>query len=375
MYLQFPLSVQLDGSGNGTAFLPLPPGQWVSFTLQLANQGAASQVEIVQNGQILMAGIGNLVTIGPITAPAQQGAIQVNVSGGTPNATATGSIQGDQAATYSQLLPQSGLSNSGVVVTEGSVTISGPVDISGPVTVEQQNPSLLLTGGAGYPLIDNAIFSVPAHGTNQILTNQSISGYPSLLMLAKATAGGNNVLWAEYQWEDALNTAFAYTTLGSIFPYCFAVIGAISPNVSLNLNNTDGVNHSVTMSLIPLTQTPTELSSLIPNITAGQTLPDRRQMITVNTLAVPGNSTITETALFVWVGEAILTIWSSADNWSANVLATDATGAVVSIARMGSTLSQGVSQLISLPGAIVSVAFTNNASSASNTNISLIATG
>jgi hypothetical protein len=310
------------------------------------------------------------ITLGPIlTHPSDQ--VTVRLVGGSPGDTLIGELNGGSSTDLNELA-------TGVQ----GVTYS-------TLGSTQSNPSALLSGQVGSPLIENLTVQI-VHGTfvefgalgntattpllNPFANPFDVSGYGAVFLEADPNTAANE-LFAQIFWADSNNNFFATTQIGSIAPLARIPIACLGVRCVLVITNTGAANHAINnLSLIPLVSIPAKPDLLLDNglETVGTLSAIDSHVLVASNGSIGAGATTPFVANFVWNGRAILHVGTGSVTWSLTGTATDASGNITPLCFFQNAAP--VDAELQLPAALVTLSFHNNGAVAITPTISLLAT-
>lgn len=381
----FPFSFQLDSSGNGSFDLTpfFVQTYYQVFNLGANVPGAGTQSTVIQLGSVpYQTSQGSNPQLGPIYVHTQK--CLVVVTGGTANAIVQGYIQGAEEDSYDALPNLAGPSTNQVSINGGTVNLSGPVSITGPVTVQQSDPSVLLAGQVGVPLVENVSATIPANSVDlpfpSAVTSYDVAGFGAVYLSGLIAGGANAAVHFQIEWLDSLGNTIDVTGVPGC-PIAFEiVVGTQARFMRIHFWNLDITSHALTkFTIIPLVSLPNPQGSILPSIfgaVGAAPNPDPRSIMADDNQSVPGSSNFTSEAFFTYSGPAIWNISNSSgitdSNWWAELRVKFANGTLQSIAHAGNVAMQTGQQVV-LPAGHTQVVIHNLATSAANFDNSLMA--
>jgi hypothetical protein len=377
-----PVNLTASGTTDASGNLSLLVHGLTPLAVSIVNvyctlSGSSAQVNVLMAG-VTPAGTayGSNAQLGPVIVANQSG-MTVQIVGASAKSLVVVQVTGYSATSMAELPPLSGPTPNSLLLG-GPVSITGPVAITGPVTVEQFNPSDLLVGQVGPPIVENQVTAVGAGGSAYVFGNPtpvSIAGYGALLLHVTGTSGGE--MWGQLVWYDQGGSVITYTDIGSLGSGSglgfIGVIAAISSAVAFQLFEPGGAG-SVTSTVIPLVSAPAHPDQLIDNGAAGAAspFPDSRTLINIQSVVGAG-LTVTTQANFVWPGRAVLSVVTTGATFDCKLFSTDALNNVTQIVRIQNQPG-ALAQTVQLTSALVSISFNNGGAGNLTPFISLIAT-
>jgi hypothetical protein len=364
----------VDGNGNFSfALQGFTPGKSAVFSVILTGPQGVVTIGWGTAGQVIQPASaptpmtnGGLI-IGPITT---QGDLQLivqgslGVTGSTILATTTG-VEGVAGADDDAMAGYSAI----------------PSSVLGST---QTNPSQLLAGQVGSPLVENLGVLVPGSGSHEVfLGTFDVSGYAALLVYGDPPPASQS-LWMWFGWSDQVGGSIGYSQLDALNPKFCAVVGCLAGEVTIVLQNADSSSHNMSgLTIIPLVAMPVHPELLIPEagapfpVAPTPTTPPATAIIS-QSLSTPVGATVF-TGLFVWPGKAKLSIGSNAGNtvvnWDATLNCTDANGVVTGIARFGQGNVPNPPPIeVELTSGLATLTYNNDGAATTTTRVALIAT-
>lgn len=363
-------------AADGTATIPLntgwPAAGWSKWNAVLTLQKG---VVTVLAGSTVIAGpmpaTNGGITFGPmLTVSSDQ--ISLRITGGQSGDTVQGSIRGGSSNDPDDLSSVLPVASS----TQGAA---------------QNDPSRLLTGQIGDPLVENMTYGVPSSGgVRQIFVGDfNISGYAALLLYGKTpNAAAGTALYVWLSWEDSQGNAIAFTQIDCLSPQFITFFGALGPRVSIWIGNTSALQVNVnSFTVVPFVSMPSDPGRYIPiafgalpgSFAAAQT-PPANSIISFNA-SVAATTTINLVGTFVWYGAALWTISpvqsgaGGVSTWWAQLQTTDASGNVtfVDVITGQNVGGAGGPRAVFLPAGTPQVNFRNLGAGAITPIITLIA--
>jgi hypothetical protein len=367
-----PRVIPIGGTTDATGALVITvrgfrTGMWASWNLFLVVAGAVSFNVVVASDGVAVGGgpaQGTSTNFGPVWSYGTA-ATTITVTGAPAGATVTGQIQGLESDTLEDVAGTAG---------PGFSTVGAA----------QQDPSQLLVGQVGPPLVENFAANVPGSGSHLLFVGQyNVAGYAALLFYADPPAASSN-LFAWLRWLDADGSVLAVSQLDAINPKVAAVIGCLTASFQLWIGNTSANVHNVAgLTLVPLAQMPAHPEQLIPVVGGDFSgivpLAPPAPVIISGVLTVPFATVSTIAGSFVWPGKAIWSVGSLAGSsvllWDATLQCVDAAGVATVIARLGSGAANPEPVVVQLTSGIAQVVYHNSSASGSqNAQVELIAT-
>lgn len=274
------------------------------------------------------------ITFGPVVSVSSD-QIHVSVSGGHPGDTLQGSIRGGSGATLDDVASIVSIGSS----TQGSA---------------QNDPSRLLAGQVGDPLVENASFTVPNKNLNPNFVtfpafpdlSFDMSGFGALFLVGDPNTSVAQTLFAQIVWYDSLGNQVDYDQLDALAPAFAVCLGAKGVRASISIFNLDTVNHGVSnFSAIPLVQIPARPELLLPNIGGvfGTFNPTKRGvLIDASGSTVAAGNFLQSNSNCVYAGRAIWTIGAGLTGaggtaYNATLQSTAANGDTTILARVPAT--------------------------------------
>ncbi len=377
LYVGIPATVV---AADGTASIPLdngwPRSGWAKWNVTFT--GKKGVVSVLAGGVPVFGPVpvtnGGVIGGPVLTLASDQ--ISIRLVGGQPGDRISGYIRGGSADTASDLDSIAAITSS----TIGST---------------QSDPSKLITGQVGFPLIENVTAQIPnrnlnpnwvdfyADGNTAALGNTffgrnfDVGGYSALLLMVDPNTTFN-CLVGLFTWYDSDGGQITATQIDALVPAARVIVGVLGQQALFSIGNTDTINHAVNnLSLIPLVSMPAFPDNLLDNGTPQNPgvafAPSSRTIISALPSVTVG-SPITLTGNFVWAGKVKLSIFTNSNTWHAVVACTDASGNVTFISRI-TNQAGGFVEDLQLTSGLVSVIITNDAASGTITpNVNMVAT-
>jgi hypothetical protein len=361
-------------AADGTATVALnsgwPASGWSKWNAVLTLQKG---VVTVLAGSTVIAGpmpaTNGGITFGPmLTVSSDQ--ISIRVIAGQPGDTVGGSLRGGNSNDPDDLSSVLPLASS----TQGST---------------QNDPSRLLSGQVGDPLVENVSQQIPNRNLNPNFVpwptsgSFDIAGYGALLIVGdpNVTPAALPSLWMQIEWLDSQGNSVTLTQIDSLVPAFAFVVGAQAQRCVVTVFNQDNANHFLNgFSVIPLVQLPSNPSDILGNVSAVfgtfQTTP-RKAIIAFQINVPPG--TVVQNGAFIWPGRAIWSVGlqsgAGSANWNAKLSCFDAFGNETIIARLSNLIDPGLPhvQEVELTSGLAQVTYVNTAAAAVNMYTTLMA--
>ena len=252
---------------------------------------------------------------------------------------------------------------------------------SSTVGSTQSDPSRLLAGQIGNPLIDNVTQLVPATTGHVIFpgAGQSfdVGGYAAIVLSGFWTGAGAGV-WGECEWLDAAGNTINVVPLNDLRTSFTLVLGVQGVGLRFHLFNVGVANTVQQLTLFPMVTFPTQPGAFldVPGLGVGTLSLDARMLLDQGPVSIPASSSQTFDAGSVFSGEAIWTVGNdagiTANTWWSRLQAVRADGVVFTLARAGNVAMQQ-SQTVILPAMHIQVQLTNTGAGALNMYSTLMA--